>query len=220
MADASSHLQQSTTDLTQRPLRRLLARGHERWVAFRNRLLARPDFQRWASGFPLTRGVAHRRARALFDICAGFVYSQVLFACVKLDLFQILAKGPLGTAELARRIGLSEEAAIRLLRAAASLDLVQPLDAGRYALGDLGAAMLGNPGIAAMVEHHTLLYADLADPVALLRGQVDTQLGSYWAYAAKTARLGDAGRASITQDSVADTARSCQPRSNWWQTTS
>ena len=31
--------------------------------------------------------------------------------------------------------------------------------------------MVGNPGVAAMVEHHALLYADLADPVALLRGE-------------------------------------------------
>ncbi len=205
MADASSRLEASMTQLPQRPRRGLRALGQDRWVAFRNRLIASPGFQRWASGFPLTRRVAHRRARALFDVCAGFVYSQVLFACVRLDLFNMLAKGPLGTAELARRMGLPEEAALRLLRAAASLDLVQPLEADRFALGDLGAAMLGNPGIAAMVEHHSLLYADLADPVALLRGQVDTRLGSYWAYAGE----GDPdpsipARASITKDSVAE----------------
>jgi demethylspheroidene O-methyltransferase len=44
--------------------------------------------------------------------------------------------------------------------------------------------VVGNPGIAAMVEHHPLLYADLHDPVALLRGErAGTALGSYWAYA-------------------------------------
>ncbi len=56
---------------------------------------------------------------------------------------------------------------------------------GRFALADLGAAVIGNPGIAAMVEHHALLYADLADPVALLRGETGrTRLASYWPYAA------------------------------------
>jgi demethylspheroidene O-methyltransferase len=35
-----------------------------------------------------------------------------------------------------------------------------------------------------MVRHHRLLYADLADPLALLRGQrAGTALGEYWAYA-------------------------------------
>ncbi|MCC7280468.1 MAG: methyltransferase, partial [Chromatiaceae bacterium] len=50
----------------------------------RNRLLASPAFQRWAVDFPLTRPIAQRRARALFDVTAGFVYSQILFACVRL----------------------------------------------------------------------------------------------------------------------------------------
>jgi demethylspheroidene O-methyltransferase len=55
---------------------------------------------------------------------------------------------------------------------------------GRYGLGDLGAAFLGNPGARAMVEHHALLYADLADPVALLRGRDSaTGLAGYWPYA-------------------------------------
>ena len=30
--------------------------------------------------------------------------------------------------------------------------------------------MVANDAVAAMVEHHAVLYADLADPVALLRG--------------------------------------------------
>jgi demethylspheroidene O-methyltransferase len=46
--------------------------------------------------------------------------------------------------------------------------------------------MVGNPGLAAMVEHHALLYADLRDPVALLRGEGrgGTGLARYWPYAA------------------------------------
>jgi demethylspheroidene O-methyltransferase len=44
--------------------------------------------------------------------------------------------------------------------------------------------MIGNPGIAAMVEHHAMLYADLADPVELLRRERGgTALAQYWAYA-------------------------------------
>lgn len=155
------------------------------WLSLRNRLLARPEFQRWASVFPLTRPIARQRARELFDIVAGFVYSQILFACVRLKLLEMLSAGPLSVAELAKRMDLPPEGATRLLRAAASLRLVTPCADHHYALGELGAAMVGNPGIAAMVEHHAMVYADLADPVALLRGEAKpTELSRYWAYAA------------------------------------
>ncbi|MEE7447775.1 methyltransferase [Methylobacterium radiotolerans] len=157
----------------------------DRWLAWRNRLVASPRFQRWAAGFPLTRHVAQRNTRALFDLCAGFVYAQVLTACIRLDLFVILAEGPLAVDALARRLDLPPDAARRLLRAAESLGLLRALSNDRFGLADLGAALVGNPGIAAMIEHHALLYADLADPVALLRGQAQpTRLAGYWPYAA------------------------------------
>ena len=153
----------------------------QEWVS---RLVATPGFRRWAAAFPLTRPVARRRARALFDLCAGFVYSQVLSACVRLRLFELLADGPLPAAEVARLTSLPLESAQRLLRAAASLGLVALRGDDHYGLGPLGASLLGNDGVLAMVEHHELLYADLADPVALLRGQVETtRLGAYWPYA-------------------------------------
>ncbi|MEE4236394.1 MAG: methyltransferase, partial [Anderseniella sp.] len=54
---------------------------------------------------------------------------------------------------------------------------------GRYRLGGLGPAVVGEPGILAMVEHNATFYRDLADPVALLRGEGrPTQLECYWAY--------------------------------------
>jgi demethylspheroidene O-methyltransferase len=136
------------------------------------RLVADPRFRRWAIRFPPTRPVARRQARVLFDLCAGFVYSQVLLACVRLRLFAMLhAEGPMDTAALAPRLGLDEEAAARLLGAAASLGLLSQRRDGRYALGPLGAAMVGDEGLQAMVEHHAVLYEDLRDPVALLRGE-------------------------------------------------
>ena len=156
-----------------------------KWLALRNRLLANPRFQRWAVDFPLTRPLAQRRARELFDVTAGFVYSQILFACVQLDLLPFLAAGPRSRDELTRHLHLDEAGILRLLKAATSLGLVEPWPDGGYGLGAQGAALLGNPGIAAMVEHHAMLYADLADPVALLRGEGGpTRLGAYWSYAA------------------------------------
>ncbi len=155
----------------------------DRWRAWRNDLIADPRFQRWAARLPLVRRIATRRANALFDLCAGFVYSQVLLACVRLDVFGRLAAGPQDVTHLARGFGLDVDAATRLLDAAVALDLLERRGAGRYGLGQLGAALRGNPGVTAMIEHHELLYADLADPVALLRQRTGaTQLAQHWPY--------------------------------------
>lgn len=156
----------------------------DRWRGVRDSLLSSRRFQRWAAAFPLTRPIARRRAADLFDLCAGFVYSQILFACVRLDLFAQLKAGPQTAAMLAARSSVPSKAIMTLLEAAASLHLLERRGDDRYGLGPLGAAMLGNPGIAAMVEHHAALYADLADPVALLRGDAgDRKLARYWPYA-------------------------------------
>jgi demethylspheroidene O-methyltransferase len=159
-----------------------LDRGRE----LRNRLLASPRFRRIATRFPLTRWIARRRARRVFDLCAGFVYSQVLLACVKLRVFEILAEGPQSVAALSQRLTLPLDATRRLLVAAASLQLVERRSGNRFGLGETGAILLGDASITAMIEHHPLLYADLADPLALLRGESrGTELARYWAYAAR-----------------------------------
>jgi demethylspheroidene O-methyltransferase len=158
-------------------------------LAVRDRLLASRRFQRWAATFPLTRPIARRRTRQLFDLCAGFVYSQVLLACVRLRLFGLLAaEGPQTAAALATRMAAPVETTRLLLQAAASLRLVEARSDGRFGLGVLGAALLGNPGVAALIDHHPLFYSDLRDPVALLRGHREpTNLGDYWDYTAAKA---------------------------------
>lgn len=156
----------------------------DRLAGWRNRLVASPRFQRFAASFPLTKPIAQRQSQALFDLCAGFVYAQVLQACIQLDLFRILESGPRSVAELAPRLAMSESATERLLGAAAALNLVERRSGGRYGLAMLGAALLGNPGVGAMIAHHRLLYDDLANPLALLRGESrPTALSGYWGYA-------------------------------------
>jgi len=169
------------------PRREVWQRLEDQVLSWRDRLLASASFQRWASGFPLTRWIARRRARALFDLCAGFVYSQILLACVRLRVCDLLLERPRARDELATRLNLPADQITRLLDAAAALRLVERRRDGRYGVGALGAALAGNPGVAAMVEHHALLYADLRDPVALLRGDrtVSTAIGRYWPYAGR-----------------------------------
>lgn len=156
---------------------------YERWQGLRVRLIADPRFQRFASGFPLTRWIARRKGRALFDLCAGFVYSQILVAFVRLRIAERLAQGPRLVSDLADETGLAPDAVERLLRASSALGLTRRCGEGVYGLADLGAALLGNAGVAEMIEHHAALYADLADPAALLRGGAgEAALERYWGY--------------------------------------
>jgi demethylspheroidene O-methyltransferase len=152
------------------------------WVGVRNRWLSSARFQRWAARSWLARGIARRRTSAMFDLTAGFVYSQVLHAVAKLQLLELLHVEPRTAAGVAAATRLPLDAALRLLDAAASLQLVQRVGS-TYTLGIHGCSYVGNPAIALMVAHHELLYRDLADPVALLRGESPSrELEKFWSY--------------------------------------
>ncbi|MDP2412199.1 MAG: methyltransferase [Pseudolabrys sp.] len=170
----------------------------DRLYALRDRLLGSQQFQRFSASFFLTRPIARRQAGALFDLCAGFVYSQILAACVDLDLFRRLRAEPQTGDKLARDLGIPGERLSRLLDGAVSLRLLSRRRGNRYGLGMLGAALVDNPGIAAMVQHHGMLYRDLANPVTLLRDRHgQTELSRFWGYA------GAADAAALAADDVA-----------------
>lgn len=137
-----------------------------------------------ASAFWPTRLIARRRARDLFDIVAGFAYSQTLFACVQLGLFALLRDGPLAHEALCDAMELDDDAARALLDAAVALKLLERTAPREYGLGVLGAAVVDDEGIDGMVRHHAYFYRDMADPVALLKERGgNTALSSYWPYA-------------------------------------
>ncbi len=118
------------------------------------------------------------------------MYSQILYACVHLKLFDLLAAGAETAANIAAKLDLPLDSTQRLLEAAVSLQLVDRRGFGRFGLGVLGAALVGNPAVSAMIEHNRLLYADLCDPVRLLRQEKSpTKLSSYWTYAPSTESL-------------------------------
>ena len=151
----------------------------------RNAVIGSPKFQAWAARMPFMRGVARRRATGMLDLIVGFAYSKVLFAMIETDLLDFIGMSTREISEIAEAAGLGQEATERLLRAAASLDLVEEVAPGRWMLGEQGAAMHSNSGAKAMVRHHRLLYRDLDDPLELLRRNrtEPTELSRYWSYA-------------------------------------
>lgn len=155
------------------------------WLAFRNRCLTSAKFHDFALRFPLTRPIVRKRQSEVFDIVSGFVYSQVLVACVELDLLSMPSLKEEG-ADLEALAGYCElplDETRRLADAAASLRILQKTASG-YLLGDLGAALSVSEGALAMIRHHHLLYTDMIDPVDMLRsGRRETHLSRYWDYA-------------------------------------
>ena len=166
------------------------ARGAGSRPAWRDRLdawmdskLTDPSFSRWAAGNILTRWITQKRARQVFDVMAGFVYSQVLLACVRLRIFELVNDSPRTLDELALICQVPAPALQRLVNSAVALRLLALRGQGRYGLGALGAPVAAHPGIRAMIEHHAVLYHDMHDPLALLRDQVsDGQMMAYWPY--------------------------------------
>ena len=147
-----------------------------------NRIAAKPGFQKWAARFPLTRGIARREGEDLFEIVQGFVKSQVLFALVELRIPHRLMDGPMTAGALAQGSGVPVHRMTQLLQAGAAMGLLTRRRDGRFGIARKGAAMLGVPGLEQMIRHHDVLYRDLADPVALLRGETQTELADFWPY--------------------------------------
>ena len=162
----------------------------------RDRIHARIDrwmtsdaLYRWSTSNPVTRWITRRRARQVFDLMAGFVYSQVLLACVRLRVLETVAERPRTLDELAQLCNVPASGLQRLLNSALALRLLEMRGESRYGLGALGAPVAGHAGIRAMIEHHAVLYQDMQDPLALLRDQLPQgQMAQYWPYALDTER--------------------------------
>jgi demethylspheroidene O-methyltransferase len=167
------------------------AAAHQRSSPLRDRIRARMDrwmtseaLYRWSTSNPLTRWITRRRARQVFDLMAGFVYSQVLLACVRLRLLETVAQQPRTLEELAQLCNAPASSLQRLLQSAVALRLLEVRGGARYGLGALGAPVAGHAGIRAMIEHHAVLYQDMQDPLALLRDELPQgQMAQYWPYA-------------------------------------
>lgn len=155
----------------------------DRLAAWKNRLIADPAFQAFAVSNPLTRPVANRKAAESFDLVAGFVYAQILAAAVESGLIRRAAEGPVSAEIFAEMSGLGVPGAERLILSAVAMKLLRRQSDGQYAIGEMGAALLGNPSVFAMVRHHKVLYRDLEDIMGSLRQRTaETELGRFWAY--------------------------------------
>lgn len=155
----------------------------DRLYILKDKLIANSQFQNTVAKIPFLRGIAKKRANQLFDVMAGFVYTQILLACIRLNIFNQLKDGPLTLEAIKNECGLERAPLKQLLDAAVSIHLLEIRANHRYGLGKLGAPLVGNSALAAMIEHHSVLYEDLRDPLLLLSGKLKSKkLEKFWPY--------------------------------------
>jgi len=78
---------------------------------------------------------------SVMDLLVGKWVAQAISTAAELGIADVLKDGPRGTAEIARAVGASEDALYRLLRALATVQVVEELDGRRFALTDLGVQL-------------------------------------------------------------------------------
>ena len=170
LADVPSSLQAANT-------------WHDRMLAWLERLYASPRLYSFSLTNPFTRWVTRRRTQKLFDLMAGFVHTQVMLGCIRLDLFKMLHQAPADLQQIAARVNMPAPVLQRLLLSAVSLGLLECRSQSRFGLGPLGVPLATHDGIAAMIEHNHLLYADMQDPVGFLNNAWQGDMAAYWPYA-------------------------------------
>ena len=152
-----------------------------------------PKFQKWAGNTPLIRTISRRDGEKIYDLMAGFVYSQTLLALVELDILIYLKNGSLSVEELSLKTNIPQNRMITLCQSATAIHLLECVKSDHYSLSRLGAAILGVPGLVEMIMHHRLFYEDLVDPVKLLKNEADTHLSKYWPYVLNNEKKKDIG---------------------------
>ncbi len=171
----------------------------------RNQIIASPRFRNAVARVPILRAYSNRKANDLFRLTAGFVFSQVLHACVTLRIFEALHGRALTTDALAAQSKLPPERMRILLSQAARLGLLREASTDVWVLDDLGVVIATDRGIPAMIEHHSMLYRDLVEPEALLRTpNADTETRRFWAY------VGDGGVGAEQADRYSRLMRASQ----------
>ena len=170
----------------------------------------RPGFQRWAAAFPLTKFIARRaRARCSTSAPASCIRRSCSPACAW-AFSTCWPKGQKRSSRSRPRWTCPRKRPTACCAPRPRCGCCAPYRGTASRSADLGASLRGNPSIAAFIEHHSLLYDDLRDPVALLRGRgLDEAVAllALFRGAATNRRTAGGGRCGYRRDAVAGPRR-------------
>ena len=154
-----------------------------------NNLVAKPSFHSFIKKIPIIRKLAFNEGEKIYDLVAGFVYSQILLAFIELSLIDFFISGRKNIDEISKYTGLSNNKCLLLCNAATSIGLLKKRRDSTFKLTRLGAAIKGVRGLDKMILHHKIFYRDLIDPVKLLNENFDTELRNFWKYVPSTKKI-------------------------------
>ena len=136
---------------------------------------------------PILRALISYEGNKIHEVMSGFVYSQILHLLINLGIFQFLKKEGRSLDEVSQFLEIANERSLLLLRGGCALNLICH-KRNKYWLTRLGAQIVGVPGLMDMIQHNQILYRDLIDPVKILYGRTETELGQFWPYVRKEAK--------------------------------
>ena len=84
---------------------RLLSDKFRYWIETK---ISSPDFQRKMASLPILRYFVRRDAEKIYDLVAGFVYSQILFLVVRLGILEELKGSSKSILELSKMHNIKE----------------------------------------------------------------------------------------------------------------
>ena len=151
------------------------------WYNQKNKLIKNIRIQDFLAQFPITSRIARKEGEAIFQLMTGFVDTQILFTFVKSGALKYLENNPLSIEELSEKIGIEVKGTEILCRAGHALGLVS-LKSKKIFLARRGMLILSLPGMMELIDHHSILYEDLLDPISLFSGEKETKLSQFWPY--------------------------------------
>ena len=151
------------------------------WYNQKNKIIKNIHIQDFLSRFPITSRIARKEGEAIFQLMTGFVNTQILFTFVKSGALKYLENQPLSIEELSGKIGIDVKGTEILCRAGHALGLVR-LKSKKIFLARRGTLILSLPGMIELIDHHSILYEDLLDPISLFDGEKETKLSQFWPY--------------------------------------
>jgi len=151
------------------------------WYHKKSQFYASEWVQDISARLPLLSRISRKEGEAIFQLMSGFVDTQILLAFVRTGALDKLRERPKSISQLASLIGIDVEAARVLCGAGQALGLVSVRN-DQVSIARRGILILTLPGISELIDHHSVLYSDLQDPVTFFNGQSERQLAHFWPY--------------------------------------
>ena len=147
------------------------------------RIFQSDRFKRYLETSFIGQYFVRRQALKSFDLMAGFVYSQILLCCVKLDIFNFLKDGPKDIERVFNFLNLDKAKFDCLFMGASAIGLIEKDEGDLIDLTVQGHIFANDKGLLALILHHEMFYRDLMEPVAFLKEKdKETSLNRYWGY--------------------------------------